>query len=40
MTLPIEHAFALDAHSALSLATMVGVYNWAKANLARRGVTC
>jgi len=39
-TLPIEHSFVLDAHSVLSLATMVGVYNWAKANLARRGVTC
>jgi len=39
-TLPIEHSFVMDAHSVLSLATMVGVYNWAKANLARRGITC
>jgi hypothetical protein len=39
-TLPIEHAFVMDAHSVLSVPTMVGVYNWAKANLARRGVAC
>jgi len=39
-TQPIEHAWVMDAHSVLSLATMVGVYNWAKANLARRGITC
>lgn len=36
---PIEHAFGFDAHSVMVLADLVSLYQWVKANLARRSIT-